>query len=124
MSESTVNWLVVSIVCFVLLSLLLTGTWLMLRSLLKQHSVLVTAALLSVDKAVALAAASDVVAYQGIRAMEAPSLYSEPAYDPSDAAEIARIREREQQERLSEIGAEDEEQLDDVSSAVLADFFG
>ncbi len=48
-----------------------------------------------VDKATALAASHDVMAYQGIQAMDQPVVgYSGDSYDPSDEAEARREAER------------------------------
>lgn len=47
------------------------------------------------DKSTALAAAHDVMAYQGIQAMDQPVVgYDGDTYDPSDEAEARREAER------------------------------
>ena len=47
------------------------------------------------DKTTSLAAANDLMAYQGIQAMGSPVVgYPEDNYDPSDAAEARREAER------------------------------
>lgn len=44
------------------------------------------------DKALALLASGDALTYQQIQVMNPASGYDEPAFDPSDAGEIDRIR--------------------------------
>lgn len=78
---------------------------------------MLTRALESVDRALALAASSDALTYQAIRLPEQTSPYAEPDYDPSDAGEVERINARM---RAAE---DDEESLDDATAAALAEFY-
>lgn len=115
------NWLIVLGTSLLCLTAVIFLTWLLLRNLLKssaEHSSLVlTRALESVDRALALAASSDALTYQAIRLPEQTSPYAEPDYDPSDAGEVERINARM---RAAE---DDEESLDDATAAALAEFY-
>lgn len=78
-------------------------------------------ALDSADKALALAASSDALTYQAIRAVEPSGPYPDvAAYDPSDEGEIARIARR----RGELNDDQEEEPLDGLTESALADFFG
>lgn len=79
---------------------------------------MLTRALESVDRALALAASSDALTYQAIRLPEQTSPYAEPDYDPSDAGEVERINAR-----MRAAAEDDEESLDDATAAALAEFY-
>lgn len=67
-----------------------------------------------VDKTTTLAASHDVMAYQGIEAMNAQVVgYDGDNYDPSDEAEARREAER-QNLSMEDISAEDQQQLNDI----------
>ncbi len=67
------------------------------------------------DKATALAAASDVQAYQGIQVMNTHTVgYDGDAYDPSDAAEAKAEAQRR---------GEDPEEMTSVEQEALSDIF-
>jgi hypothetical protein len=79
-------------------------------------------ALESADRALQLAASSDALTYQAIRAVEPERLHTEGVYDPSEEGEIRRIAER--RGALTDDPDLDEDELDDVTASALDDFFG
>lgn len=110
------SWLVVSVTLLLCGGLTAILAWMLLRAMRTQAAMLTTfqamqtRSLDTVDRLGALAAASDLHAYQGIRAMEVPALYAEAEQD------AMRVRSEEMIDR--------EDDLDDASSAALDALFG
>jgi hypothetical protein len=67
------------------------------------------------DKTVALLASRDALTFQQVQLMNQPSGYDEPAFDPSDAGEIERIRHE------SPLAA-DQGDLNDFEQEVASEF--
>lgn len=102
------NWgllLLFSAVCAFLLTLLWRVTTSLLRqrerklslqeaSLTAQSQLMIEQTRL-LDKAMALLSTTDPLAFQQVQVMSTPSGYDDDQYDPSDEAEIRRIRERD-----------------------------
>lgn len=65
-----------------------------LTELFQAHQTTLSSSLSLLEKAQALVAASDPLAYQAIQAMSTPQQYSDVDYDPSEEGEIARIEAR------------------------------
>lgn len=73
----------------------------------------------SLDRAQALVAASDPLAYQAIQAMAVPPQYSDADFDPSPEGEIRRIAQRDGVSRVED--TYDDGAFDDVTYGALRD---
>jgi hypothetical protein len=90
-----------------------------LTELFTTHQATLSSSLSLLEKAQALVAASDPLAYQAIQAMSSPQQYSEPDFDPSEEGEIARIAARS---GVTTVGdAYDDDALADVALGALRD---
>lgn len=84
------------------------------KGLLEQQQPVQLRMLEIVDKMTTIAAAHDVMAYQGIQAMAQPVVgYPGDAYDPSDEAEARREAER-RNENFEDMSDGEQQQLRDL----------
>lgn len=90
-----------------------------LTELFRAHQTTLSSSLSLLEKAQALVAASDPLAYQAIQAMSVPPQYSEPDFDPSDEGEIARIAARDGVTTTG--GTYDDDAFADVTLGALRD---
>jgi hypothetical protein len=95
--------------------------WKGLAELSRQNQATLSSSLSLLEKAQALVAASDPLAYQAIRGMDQSPQYSDADYDPSDEGEMQRIDTRSGVTKVED-GSDDA--LDDITVGVLRDLFG
>lgn len=124
MPTSLTLWIVLAVslilsACFVL-TLLLLLHWRRQEQSMQEKVLLSSRSLQSeqsalLDKAIGLLASKDALTYQQVQLMNQPSGYDEPAFDPSDAGEIERIRHE------SPLAA-DQGDLNDWEQEVAAEF--
>lgn len=71
------------------------------------------------EHAIDLLASRDALAYQQIRAMDLSVQYDDSEYDPSDDAEIERLKQRNSAQEEAELNAIDQEIFDEFGNDPL-----
>lgn len=137
MDSSVLLWIVLAVL--LIACLVLTVLWMSrqnreivnsYRSMLEQQSqnetqrtnLILTSNRQLLDKALGLVATNDPLAFQAIQAMTSPTGYDEPQYDPSDEAELARLREMHR-DLGDDLNGDELDLLSDVAN-VAPELFG
>lgn len=91
-----------------------------LQSLFQTHQATLSSSLSLLEKAQALVAAADPLAYQAIQAMAVPQQYSDDDFDPSEEGEIARIALRGGVTKVED-SYDDDDALSSIAYGALRD---